>query len=213
MQCKPLAFHRPSMTSTHHATESIATLPPESDLNDEQIRTMLASPLYLQEREASADRSRVYHSLSENSLSSSSHFRESTGKPFALFSNRRKSSQEALSDRLFLRTPTGSRKQRTSIQILKPGKFGEIILLEEHTDNMLAEAKSEVRKQEYGADFSTVLFVIFRDNLFPIRLEIYCTTQGYEESRKEQARLREELAQRERVLRETQIRSIHEVEN
>ena len=42
-------------------------------------------------------------------------------------------------------------------------------------------------------------------------MEIYCTNQGYAESRKEQARLHEELAQRERVLRESQIRSIHEV--
>ena len=29
---------------------------PESDLDDEQIRDMLASPLYLQEREARADK-------------------------------------------------------------------------------------------------------------------------------------------------------------
>ena len=42
-------------------------------------------------------------------------------------------------------------------------------------------------------------------------MEVYCTNQVYEESRKEQARLHEELAQRERVLRETQIRSIPEV--
>ena len=35
---------------------------------------------------------------------------------------------------------------------------------------------------------------------------------GYEESRREQARLHEELAQREKALRETRIRSIHEVE-
>ena len=34
---------------------------------------------------------------------------------------------------------------------------------------------------------------------------------GYEESRREQARLHEELAQREKALRETRIRSIHEV--
>ena len=35
---------------------------------------------------------------------------------------------------------------------------------------------------------------------------------GYEGSRREQPRLHEELAQRERALRETHIRSIHEVE-
>ena len=62
VQVKPLIFRRPSLTSTYDSAESIATLPPESDLDNEQIRTMLASPLYLLEREASA-------------VSSSSHLR------------------------------------------------------------------------------------------------------------------------------------------
>ena len=35
---KPMFFHRPSMTSTYDLAESIATLPPESDLDDDQIR-------------------------------------------------------------------------------------------------------------------------------------------------------------------------------
>ena len=53
---KPMFFHRLSMTSTHDSAESIATPPPDSDLDDDQIRNMQASPLYLQERAASADR-------------------------------------------------------------------------------------------------------------------------------------------------------------
>ena len=68
-----------------------------------------------------------------------------------------------------------------------------------------------MRKQECRADF---LDSSVRDLQRPLdsnRLEIYCTNQGYEESRKEQARLHEELPQRKRVLRETEIRSIHEV--
>ena len=70
-----------------------------------------------------------------------------------------------------------------------------------------------MRKQECRADF---LDSSFRDlqrerQLDANRLEICCANQGFEEPRKEQARLHEELAQRERVLRETQIRSIHEV--
>ena len=63
-------FHRPGMTSAYDSAESIATPPPESDLDDEQIRNMLASPLYLQEREASADRSQVEYSFREKSVSS-----------------------------------------------------------------------------------------------------------------------------------------------
>ena len=52
---KPLFFHRPSIASTYDSAESIATPPPESDLDDEQIRALLPSQLHLQEREASAD--------------------------------------------------------------------------------------------------------------------------------------------------------------
>ena len=56
---KPMFFQRPNTTSTYDSAESIATPPLESDLDDEQKRNMLASP-YLEEREVSADRSRVY---------------------------------------------------------------------------------------------------------------------------------------------------------
>ena len=76
---------------------------------------------------------------------------------------------------------------------------------------MLAEAKSEVRKQECRADFLDSSVRDLQRRVDSNRLEIYCTNQGNEESRKEQVRLHEELAQRKRVLRETQIRSIHEV--
>ena len=76
---------------------------------------------------------------------------------------------------------------------------------------MLAEAKSEVRKQEGRADFLDSSVRDLQRLLDSNRFEIYGAGQGYEESRKQQARLHEELAQRERVLRETQIRSTHEV--
>ena len=109
---KPMLFHKPGMTSTDDSAESIATHPLESDLEDDQIQNMLASPLYLQEREASADRSRVCHSFRENSVSSSSHFREIAGKLAAVFSHKRKSSQETFSDRRrFIRTSIVSRKK------------------------------------------------------------------------------------------------------
>ena len=59
MEIKTMFFHKPSMTSTYDPAESIATPPPESNLDDDQIRNMLASLLFLQEGEASADRLRV----------------------------------------------------------------------------------------------------------------------------------------------------------
>ena len=61
-----------ALASTYDSAESIVTPPLDSDLDDEQIRVLLASPLYLQEREANAERSQVYHSEPENLMSSSS---------------------------------------------------------------------------------------------------------------------------------------------
>ena len=46
---KSLSYNQSFLPSTHDSAESIAT-PPESDFDDEQLRTLLASPLYLQER-------------------------------------------------------------------------------------------------------------------------------------------------------------------
>ena len=151
---KPLFFHnKPSITSTYDSAESIATHPSESDFDDEQIRARLASPLYLQEREASADRSQVYHSVRENLVSSSFQVPKSSGKPVALLSSERKSSQETFSDR----EEFSSEHQ----QVLGNNDFlfrfsdpenSIKSSFEEHKDHMLAEAKSEVLKQECRAD-------------------------------------------------------------
>ena len=47
---RSLFSDRPNVTSAYGTAESNATSPPESDSDDEQIRTMLAAPLCLQER-------------------------------------------------------------------------------------------------------------------------------------------------------------------
>ena len=52
----------------------------------------------------------------------------------------------------------------------------------------------------------------FEDKLTPIVLEMDNVNYGYEESRREQARLHEELAQRAKSLRDTRIRNVHKVE-
>ena len=75
MEIKQMFFHKPSMTSTYDTSESITTPSPKSDLDYDQIRNILTSPLYLQEGEASAYQSLVYHSFRENLVSSSCHFR------------------------------------------------------------------------------------------------------------------------------------------
>ena len=63
-QVKSLSYNQSLLSSTQDSIESITT-PQEADMDDEQLRTLLASPLYLQERGASAERSQVYHSERE----------------------------------------------------------------------------------------------------------------------------------------------------
>ena len=96
LRVKPLFFHRPSIASTYDSAESIVTPPLDSDLDDEQIRVLPASPLYLQEREANAERSQVYHSEPENLMSSSSQDPIRTGRPVALFSSKNRLNQETI---------------------------------------------------------------------------------------------------------------------
>ena len=99
---KPLFFHQSITASTCGSAESIATSPPlplESDSDNEQLRALLASPLYVQEREGSAERSQVSHSERENLISSSSQDPISTGKLVTLFSSQNRLNQETFTER------------------------------------------------------------------------------------------------------------------
>ena len=98
---KSLSYTQSFPPSTHDSAESIAT-PPESDFDDEQLRALLASPLYLQERGASAERSQVKNSERESLISSSSQDPRTrgtgklvgTGKPVAVFSSQSRLNQD-----------------------------------------------------------------------------------------------------------------------
>ena len=67
--------------------------------DDEQLRALLASPLYIEERGESAERSQVYHSEREILMSSSSQDPTSTGKPVAVFPSQNRLNQDTFSDR------------------------------------------------------------------------------------------------------------------
>ena len=80
--------------------ESLA-MPQEADVDDEQIRALLASPQYLPEREASAERSQIYHSGREALMSSSFQSLNlfGTGKPVAWLSHQKRIGQDNFSER------------------------------------------------------------------------------------------------------------------
>ena len=85
-------------------------------------------------------------------------------------------------------------------------------LLEDHRDHMLAEAKSEILKQECKVDSLNTCIRELQRQAHSHRLETDSANCGYEEPRREQARLHEELALREKALRDTRIRNVHEME-
>ena len=184
----PIFFHRPSVTSTYDSSESIATLPLESYLDDEQIRNMRHHCTY--RREASADRSRVFHFYRENSVTSSSRVRASAVRPAAVFSHNRKSSQGSHSD--IDSIPLAHRA-------VQRGEEAQSRLSE--SENETKRQRPEEQKQDCRAEFLDCSILEFHREIHSRRMEADHVNLGYETSRREQARLHEESAQRERALR------------
>ena len=131
----------------------------------------------------------------------------------AVFSHERKPSQAALSDRedFSLGHQSVQGIGETFFRFTDPEDAARTVL-EEQRDHLIAEAKSEILKQECKFDTLNNCIREFQRQAHSNRLELDCVNCGYEESRREQARLHEELGQREKALRDTRIRNIHEVE-
>ena len=93
-------YNQSLLSSTQESIESLATAQ-EADLDDEQIRALLASPRYLPVREARAERSHIYHSDREGLISSSSRSPNfiGTGRPVAWLSHTKRLGQDEFSGR------------------------------------------------------------------------------------------------------------------
>ena len=76
----------PMNDSAYDSAESIA---PDSDFDDEQIRKMLASPLYIRDREEGDGQSQAYHSGRKSLMTQSSWNPRSSGKPDAIYVQKR----------------------------------------------------------------------------------------------------------------------------
>ena len=76
---KPLSYSQSLVHSADELAESTAT-PPDSDFEDEQLRKMLASPLYIRERQENEGQARAYHSERESLVIQSSRNPEVSGK-------------------------------------------------------------------------------------------------------------------------------------
>ena len=146
---KTLSYNQSFLSSAQDSAESIAT-PQEADFDDEQLRTLLASQLYLQEREASAGRSQVYHSERENLMSRSSQDPTSAGKVVAVFSSQNRLNQDTFSDRdeFSLRHQQVFGSNKPFIRFSNPANV-EKSLLDGNRDHLLTQAISELMKQEH----------------------------------------------------------------
>ena len=113
--------------------------------------------------------------------------------------------------RHFLRTTSSSGKGESLFRFSDLEEAARTVL-EEQRDHQLAEAKSEILKQECKVNTLNTCIREFQRQVHSNRLEMGSVNCGYEESRREQARLHEELAQWEKAVRDTRIRNIHEVE-
>ena len=85
-------------------------------------------------------------------------------------------------------------------------------ILEDHSDHMLAEATSEIMKQECQVVSLTTCTRELQRQAHSQRLELDEANCGNEESRRKQVRFEEELALGEKALRNTRIRNIHEMD-
>ena len=179
-------FQGSNVKTVHYFGDNDAKYP-DAEIDDEHTRNSLASPLYLQEREANASLLQVYHSQRESLFQGAQSILACTGKPVNWMSEKRKSSQE-----------------------LDNCQFR--ILLESEKEHLLAEAKSVILRNEYRADLAENNICELKRKIVSQAVEIGYTRTGYGKSRREQALLREELADRERALRDTRIGSIQKLE-
>ena len=148
----------------------------------------------LQERGASGNRTQA--DLRESLMSSLSQEPRAPGKLAAMFSL---SSEEP-----------GNQFKSAVFQNADPSNLG-ISLLVGNKDHLLSQARSELMKQEHQVETLNKCISDLQQQTYAQRLELQDAQHGYVESRKEQARLQEELSLKGKVLRDTQIRNIHEM--
>ena len=145
-------------------------------------------------------------------MSSSFQDPTSTGTPVAMFSSQNRWNQDTFSDR----DEFSSRHQQVFgsnehfIRFSNPTNVAKS-LLDGNRDHLLAEARSVLMKQEYMVESLNTCIGELQQQTCAQRLELEDAHHGCVESRREQVRPQEELVMKEKALRDTQIRSIHQM--
>ena len=161
----------------------------DAELDDETIGRALSSPLFIQERGEPADRRQAYHSYEESLLPAQSFFTHPRTERLVheLSSCRQKSSREIENERIR-------------------------ILLERQKEHILTEARNEIQKHEVQADSDGRSIQELNGIFESQRREIDHTLAGDEQLRRDQLLLHEQLSEQNRDLRESHMKSLHEME-
>ena len=138
-------------------------------------------------------------------MSSSSQDPISAGKLVALFSSPNGLNQDTFCDRddFSLRHQQVMGSNEPFIRFSNPANVSKS-LLDGNRNHLLAEARSELMKQEYKVESLNTCINELQQQTFAQRLELEDAHLGYVESRREQLRLQEELVMKEKALRDTQ---------
>ena len=91
-----------------------------------------------------------------------------------------------------------------------PSKLGRS-LLESNKNHLLSQARAELMKQEYQVESLNNCISELQQQAYAQGLELQDAHRGFFESRREHARPQEELSMKEQLLRDTQIRNIHQL--
>ena len=84
-------------------------------------------------------------------------------------------------------------------------------LLEGNINHLLNQARSDLMRQEHQVGSLNNCISELQQQAYAQRLELQGSQHGNIESRREQVRLQEELSIKENFLRDTQVRSMHEM--
>ena len=130
----------------------------------------------------------------------------------AVFSCHRESSQNTLSER-DRNNEYGNRFKSSVHSVFRfadPANVGKSFL-DRNKDHLLNQARSELMKQEHQVESLNKCIDELQQQAYAQRLELENAHRGKIDTRREQSRPQEELSMKEKVLRETQIRNIHEM--
>ena len=212
LRVKPMSSHQPITASTYDSAESIATSPLDSDLDDEQLRAVAGFTTVLTGARSKCRTIASSSLWTRNLMSSSSQDPISTGKFVALFSSTNRLNQDTFSDR----EDFPSRHQLVFgsndpfFRCSNPANVAKS-LLDGNRAHLLAEARSELMKQEYKVESLNTCISELQQQTYAQMLELEDAHFGDTESRREQFRLQDGLVMKEKALRDAEIRSMHEM--